>query len=167
MLEIEAFTLKNTRFKETYIRMCHEHKTIVHLTFTLNPALNNADFLTQYRSMIKEIKSSNLFYYKTQNRFTIHPGFIRLMLVPELTSTINTHLHGILIVDPQYATELIQRLKKLCWNNPVLGRQNSFKIVNDTFKDRAQVSEYAFKDIEQLSKFEQSNKMYLLDFYNK
>lgn len=167
MLEIEAFHLSHTKFKENYIKQCHVNTCIIHLTFTLNPALNNADILTQYRSMIHEIKSSNIFYYKQNNKFTIHPGFIRLMLIPELTTTINTHLHGILICDPTYANDLIQRLRKLCWNNPVLGRQNSFKIVNDTLKDRAQVSEYAFKDIEQLRKFEQSNKMYYYDFYNK
>lgn len=168
MLEIEAFHLKNTKFKESYMKECHDGHEIYHLTFTLNPALNNADILTQYRLAIKEIKSSNIFYYKNNKKdtykFTIHPGFYRLMLVPELTKTINIHFHGILKIAGCEYKELIQNIKSLCWHSKILGRQFTINRVNDTFKDRSNVAEYAFKDIEQLSKFPMSDKMYLYDF---
>jgi len=129
--------------------------------------MNKADILTQYRSIIKEIKGSNLFYYKTHHKdinFTIHPGFAQLMLAPELTKTVNIHLHGILVIDPTYNEYFRNELRRFCWNNKVIGRQFSFNIVNDTLKDRTDVAKYPFKDTDQLLKFPDSNKIYYYNF---
>jgi hypothetical protein len=115
--------------------------------------------LTQFRAMIHEIKSSRIFYYKTKHEFQMHPGFHKLMLIPELTKTINIHLHGILVIDKPYISYFINELKRLCWNNPVLGRQMSANLVNDTTKDRQNVAVYAFKDLKELMKFPDSKKM--------
>jgi hypothetical protein len=166
MLSIEAYHLNATKFITLYSQICHAAKQLISITFTLNPRLNNADILTQYRSIIKEIKGSNLFYYKAHNKdtaFSIHPGFSQMMLAPELTKTINIHLHGILIIDPQYNEYFRNELRRFCWNNQVLGRQFAFNVVNDTLKDRTSVAKYPFKDTDQLLKFPDSAKIY---YYN-
>lgn len=167
ILETEFPPLNNQPFMDKYKEICYNEETILHLTFTLNPKMNRADMLTQYRSMIKEIKGSRIFYYKTKNDFQMHPGFHRLMLIPELTKTINIHLHGILVIDKPYISYFINELKRLCWNNEVLGRQASFNLVNDTLKDRTNVANYAFKDIQELMKFPDSKKMGFHSFSRK
>ncbi len=169
MLEIEAFRLKDTKFITLYRQECHSAKQVISITFTLNPSMNNADILTQYRAVIKEIKGSNLFYYKTHHRdsgFTIHPGFSTLLIAPELTKTINIHFHGILIIDPKDNEYFRNEIRRFCWNSKILGRQYAFNVVNDTFKDRSHVSDYPFKDTEELLKFPDSNKIYYYKFNN-
>lgn len=166
-MNIEAFHLNNTKFIRLYTQQCTSAKHLISITFTLNPRLNNADILTQYRSMIIEIKGSNLFYYKTHHKdtaFTIHPGFVSLMLAPELTKTINIHLHGILVIDPAYNEYFRNELRRFCWNNPTIGRQFSFNPVNDTLKDRTSVAKYPFKDTNELLKFPDSSKIYYYNF---
>lgn len=167
MLEIDAYHINNTKFIKSYNKTCHESEQIISITFTLNPKMNNADILTQYRSMIKEIKGSNLFYYKTHHKdtaFSIHPGFIKLMICPELTRTLNSHIHGILIIDPKYNDYFKNEIRRLCWNNEVLGRQFAFNVVNDLLKDREAVAKYPFKDTNELLKFTDSGKMYYYSF---
>jgi len=168
-MNIEAFHLNSKKFVEQYTQQCHtaKDKTLISITFTLNPRMNNADILTQYRSLIKEIKSSNLFYYKTHHKdvgFTIHPGFIRLMLAPELTKTINVHLHGILVVAPEWVQYFKNEVRRICWDNPILGRQHAFHVVSHTLKDRTAVAKYPFKDTDQLLKFPDSAKIYYYNF---
>jgi len=166
-MNIEAFHLNNTKFIQLYTQQCTSAKNLISVTFTLNPRLNNADILTQYRSIIKEIKGSNLFYYKTNHKdtaFTIHPGFVSLMLAPELTKTINIHLHGILIIDPVYTEYFRNEIRRFCWNNPVIGRQFAFNPVNDTLKDRTNVAKYPFKDTNELLKFPDCSKIYYYNF---
>lgn len=167
ILEEQFKCLSNKDIKTQYQSNCMNEETVLSLTFTLNPRMNNADILTQYRGLMREIKSSRIFYYKTKSDFQIHPGFIRLFLVPELTKTINIHLHGILVIDPKYTEYFRNELRRLCWNNEVLGRQATFHVVNDTFKDRTRVSEYAFKDITEIQKFPDSKKMGIFSLSRK
>lgn len=167
ILETEFPALSSTKFIQQYKELVHKEETILHLTFTLNPKMNNADMLTQFRQMIKEIKASRIFYYKTKHEFQMHPGFHRLMLVPELTKTVNIHLHGILIIDKPYISYFINELKRLCWNNEILGRQMFANIMSDTFKDRSRVADYAFKDLSEIQKFPDSKKMGFLNLYRK
>jgi len=167
ILEEDFPPLSDLEFITDYTNQCMNEETILHLTFTLNPLMNKADMLTQYRSMIREIKNSRVFYYKSKHEFQIHPGFRKLMLIPELTKTVNIHLHGILIIDKPYISYFINELKRLCWNNTILGRQMSANLVNDTYKDRTTVAAYAFKDIEQLMKFPDSKKMGFRRFTRK
>lgn len=159
ILETTFPPLTNLEFITDYTNQCMKEETILHLTFTLNPSMNRADILTQYRQMIHEIKNCRIFYYKTKHEFQMHPGFHKLMLIPELTKTINIHLHGILIIDKPYISYFINELKRLCYNNKILGRQMSANLVNDTVKDRQTVAAYAFKDIKELMKFPDSKKM--------
>ena len=119
-MESTTYHLTNTDFRCKYVKECNKtNQCLIHLTFTLHPSYNNADILTQYRAMINEIKNSNIFYYK-KPYFTLHPGFYNLMLVPELTKTINIHFHGILTCDPKDAEYFRNSLRKLCWNNKEL-----------------------------------------------
>lgn len=160
-------TLNNEAVFKDYKKCCMEEETIIHLTLTLNPKYNRADILTQFRALIREIKHSHLFYWKSKFEFQIHPGFRKLILVPELTKTINIHLHGILIIDKPYINYFVNQMRKLCWNNEVLGRQATFNLVNDSIKDRTRVSEYAWKDLEELKKFPDSKKMGILSISRK
>lgn len=155
-MDINAWFLNSPKFRTMYTDYCHKCSNLVHVTFTLNPILNKADILTQYRSAILEFKNCNIFYYKTHAQdkgFTVHPGFKRLLLVPELTKTMNIHFHGILHIDKEYNGHFLNELKRLTWDNKTLGRQMFYNPVSDTFKDRATVAKYAFKDIEELKKF--------------
>lgn len=167
ILDENLHSLTSDKAKEMYQSLVHKEETVIHCTFTCNPMLNRADILSQYRGLIREIKSSKIFYYKTRHEFQIHPGFRHLMLVPELTKTINTHLHGILVIDKPYIDYFINELRRLCWNNEFLGRQATFNLMSDTLKDRTKVAEYAFKDIEQLLKFPDSKKMGILAIHRK
>lgn len=167
ILEEQFKSLNNETLKKQYQLACMNEETVLSLTFTLNPKMNNADILSQYRALMREIKSSKIFYYKSKHEFQIHPGFIRIFLVPELTKTINIHLHGILVIDKNYTQYFINELRRLCWNNESLGRMATFHLVNDTFKDRTRVSEYAFKDITEIQKFPDSKKMGLFSLSRK
>lgn len=165
-IDINCYTRKDGRFIQDYKSICKDtdltNLTLVHLTFTLNPLMNKADILTQYKSMIHEIKTSNIFFYKINRKtsWTVHPGFHRLMLVAELTKTINIHLHGILLIDKKFTSYFFDEVRRMCWNSPILGRQHSFNPVNDDPKDRGRVADYAFKDLEVLNKFPVSEKIY-------
>lgn len=172
MLETSVYKLHDktyqNRYKELILTSSFEEVNIIHLTLTLNPLLNKADILSQYRQMIHAIKTSGIFAYKINRKetWTVHPCFDKLYLIPELTSTINIHLHGILICHKSAVAHFQNEFRRMCWNSPILGRQHSFNVVNDTVKDRARVAEYAFKDIDELSKFPDSNKIYYYYCYN-
>lgn len=161
-MDINAWFIHSPKFRTMYTEHCHKDHNLIHVTFTLNPIMNNADILTQFRAMIKEIKGSSLFYYKTHagdKQFTIHPGFIRLLLVPELTTRCNIHLHGILSIDKAYNEYFRNELRRFTWNNPVMGRQMYYNPVTDTFKDRSAIAKYAFKDIAEIQKFPDAYKI--------
>lgn len=172
MLETLVYKLKDptyeNRYKELVTTSSFEEMSIIHLTLTLNPLLNKADILTQWRQMIHAIKTSGIWAYKINNKasWTVHPSFDKIYLVPELTSQVNIHLHGLLICHKSSVAYFQNEFRRMCWNNPILGRQHSFNVVNDTFKDRARVAEYAFKDVEELLKFPDSKKIYYFYQFN-
>lgn len=172
MLETFVYKLGDktyqNRYNELITTSSFQDSHIIHLTLTLNPLLNKADILTQWRQMIHAIKTSGIFAYKINKKatWTVHPSFEKLYLIPELTKTINIHLHGILICHKSAVPYFQNEFRRMCWNSPILGRQHSFNVVNDSFKDRTRVAEYAFKDIDELKKFPVSEKIYYYYSFN-
>jgi len=174
MLETDAYHLNDSKFKELYTKELTEPRfpaslVQISITFTLHPIMNKADILTQYRAMIKEIRSSNIFFYKAHRKaptFTIHPGFDSIYLCPELTSSINTHIHGILIIKRDSIDYFNNEIRKLLWNSKVLGRQFSYTHIDDK-SYREAMCKYPFKDTDQLLKFPCSDKMYYFRIQDK
>jgi len=69
ILEEQLKGLNNETLKKQYQLLVMNEETVISLTFTLNPRMNNADILSQYRALIKEIKASHIFYYKSRHEF--------------------------------------------------------------------------------------------------
>lgn len=161
-MEIQIFTLNDNNIKDYYVSTLN-NDDCYSITLTLNPSLNNADILTQYRQMIKEIKESKLFYYRDKKHklFEVHPDFEEMIIVPELTNKLNIHFHGYFKCNPKMAPIFQNEFKKLCYNSKVLGRQHMFKNI-DQMTDELRF--YPFKDISQLMKFPDWKKIYIYKF---
>lgn len=152
-------------YKSTVIDWDTENTSLLSLTFTLNPILNNADILTQYRMMHKEIKNSKIFYYKDKVGYThIHPSFIKMYLVPELTKTLNIHMHGILLCTKGSESYFINEMRRLCWKNSTLGRQHACKVVDNNIESKNAIACYALKDLKEMNKVIDKDKIYKIEY---
>jgi len=163
-MDTKVYKLDDKTIREHYTKTINQGDTLV-FTFTLNPKsehyLYQADILTQYRKAVWEFKTSKLFMFKQGKQLVVHPAFTEMILVPELTAEMNIHFHGYFRCDPQYNKYFQNEVKKLTYNNKVLGRQHSFKLIDsltDTLKG------YPFKDIKELLKFPDSSKIYIYQF---
>lgn len=162
-LEVKYYKLDDDIIKQYYQTQI-DSTNCRSVTFTLNPKLYSADILTQYRTAIKDILTSNIFVSKIGKHKNIHPDFEELILVPELTNTINIHFHGYFKCNPEKITYFYNEFKKYTYNNPVMGRQMMFKEIDsltDTLKS------YPFKDIKELLKFPDSKKIYIIRITKK
>lgn len=156
-LAISIYSLGDSEIKEYYKETINQDDCRS-ITFTLNPILYSADILTQFRTAIQEIKKSKIFYEKVGGKTLVHPDFYEMIIVPELTNTINIHFHGYFRCNPEKAQYFYNEFRKFVYNNSVFGRQMMFKQIDD-LNDR--VKEYPFKDIEVLKKFPDSKKIYI------
>lgn len=154
---------------DSYIQLYEEEFTgdlncIYSVTFTLNPMLNNADILTQYRQMVSEIKS--IFMYRQgKNREVIwNPDIYKVYLSPELTDRQNIHFHGIFIIDPTQAHNVRDSIKSITWHSKIMGRQHAFRSIEHDVDSISRLKKYPFKDISKLKSYKASDKIYSLLF---
>lgn len=160
-MEIQVYSLNDNNLKDYYIATLN-NDDCYSITLTINPLLNNADILTQYRKAIMEIKSSKIFYRKDKKLFDVHPDFEEMILVPELTpKNLNIHFHGYFKCNPEKAQYFQNEFRKMCYHSQVLGRQHMFKNI-DNMTD--ELRNYPFKDLDQLMKFPDSKKIYIYKF---
>lgn len=157
--------VKVYKLNDPYIRNYYEENIdndhCRSITFTLRPDMYKADILTQYRAAIGSIKKSKIFFEKIGKKYNIHPDFEEMIIIPELTKELNVHFHGYFKCNPEKAQYFYNEFRKFCYNDEVIGRQMSFKNIddlNDTIKT------YPFKDIKELLKFPDGQKMYILHF---
>lgn len=161
------------------------------VTFTMNPQMLSADIVTQYRKALHEITSSHIFMTRNHREkiWIPDPDFDFMYIVPELTADFNIHFHGYFRCNPESGHIFVDRFKKLCYNNPVLGRQMKVSYIDELEKVithqiplprkpltqddleayiwRGTISEYALKEIRQrTSKCNGSNKLYITKFKN-
>lgn len=154
----------DTNYKQSVLNWDTENTSILSLTFTLNPVNNNADILSQYRMLIRELKMSKLFYYKDKSGINIHPDFVKMYIVPELTSRLIVHLHGILIVTKGTENYWINEVRRLTWKNPILGRQHACHVVDNNPKSKDAIACYALKDLKEMNKVIDKDKIYKYSF---
>jgi len=165
-MDIIAYKLNHQPFIDDYKTLCHApfgDFLLISITFTLNPINNKLDILSQYRLMIQEIKYSSMFNHRYNNKketWTINYGFETILMCPELTSNLNMHLHAVMKIHKSQVDIIYNEFKRVCHNSKVLGRQFTFKPVNDTQKDRSRVADYPFKDTDNLLRFPDSKKIY-------
>lgn len=159
MINIEVFKLDDEKLKSYYKSNINSDSRSI--TFTLNPKMYNADILSQYRAAIHEIKASKLFYYKQKGQITVHPDFEEMILVPELTETLNIHFHGYFKCNPEKAQYFYNEFRKFTYKNEVIGRQMMFKNIDNLTEA---LKDYPFKDISELLKFPDSKKIYIIKF---
>lgn len=159
-LNLYLYNLENKNIHDYYVSNI-DNESCRSITFTLNPKMYSADILTQYRSAISELKKSKIFFFKEKGQTIIHPDFEELIIVPELTNTLNIHFHGYFKCNPEKAQYFYNEFRKFTYYNEVFGRQMMFKNIDqmsDTLK------EYPFKDIKELIKFPDSKKIYIIKF---
>lgn len=92
---------------------------------------------------------------------TVHPDFEEMILVPELTETLNIHFHGYFKCNPEKAQYFYNEFRKFTYNNEVFGRQMMFKNIDNLTEA---LKGYPFKDIDELRKFPDSKKIYIYRF---
>jgi len=170
-MDIIAYKLNSDKFIKLYKDVCMTtpiglyNKTLISVTFTLNPKCYNLDILTQYQKIIREIKCSSIYHHRYNSKketWSINQGFHELYLCPELTQKMVVHLHGVLVIDECQIHIIHNEIKRVCNNSEILGRQFAFKPINDTLKDRSRLADYPFKDTEELLKFPDSNRIYYI-----
>lgn len=154
----------DANYKQSVLDWDTENTSLLSLTFTLNPINNKADILSQYRMLMREIKSSKLFYYKDKLGINIHPDFVKMYIVPELTQQLVVHLHGIMIVIKGSENYFINEVRRLCWKNPILGRQHACKVVDNDIKSKDAIACYALKDLKEMNKVIDKDKIYKYSF---
>jgi hypothetical protein len=159
-MNIQVYKLDDQNIKNYYQQNVNM-QDCYSLTLTLNPIMYSADILTQYRAALAELKTAGIFFWK-HNRITdVHPDFIEMIIVPELTKEMNIHFHGYFKCDPDKAKLFQNEFKKFTYSSKVFGRQHTFKQIddmNDNFLN------YPFKDIKELKKFPDSKKIYIIKF---
>lgn len=131
------------------------------ITLTLNPVMYNADILTQYRTAIQELKKSKIFFFKQKGQITVHPDFEEMIVIPELTDTLNIHFHGYFKCNPEKAQYFYNEFRKFTYKNEVFGRQMMFKNID---KMTDELKDYPFKDINELLKFPDAKRIYIYKF---
>lgn len=173
-MNVEPFKLNDQQFDADYKNAVRtwtgEETTLLSLTFTLNPRLNSADILSQYRAILKELRHSNIFYYRDKikkGEFVVHKDFIKMFIVPELTKTLNIHLHGIFICVKGSENYFINEFRRLCWKNEVLGRQHTVKVVDNNIQSKDAIECYALKDLSEMNKVIDRDKIYKYKFVSE